>query len=36
MKEIFQQNENYDNRSGVPLAIRNMHTVHVGTDTDYN
>ena len=38
MKEafIFQENENYDNRSGVPLANRNVNTAHVGTDTDYN
>ena len=38
MKEVFdfQENENYDLRSGTYLANRNMHTAHFGTDTVTN
>ena len=33
---IFQENENYDLRSGTHLANRNMHTAHFGTDSINN
>ena len=35
MKELFffQENENYNLRSGTHLANKNMHTAHFGTDT---
>ena len=33
---IFQENENYDLRSGTHLANRNMHTAHFGTDSITN
>ena len=38
MKEIFifQENENYNLRSGTHLMNRNIHTVHFGTDTITN
>ena len=38
MKEvfIFQENENYNLRSGTHLTNRNIHTVHFGTDTVTN
>ena len=29
----FQENESYNLKSGIPLASRNMHTAHFGTDT---
>ena len=38
MKEVFvfQENGNYDLRSGTYLANVNMHTAHFGTDTVTN
>ena len=38
MKEvfIFQENKNYDLRSGTHLANRNIHTVYFGTDAITN
>ena len=35
MHEVFnfQENECYSLRKGIHLAIRNMHTAHLGTDT---
>ena len=38
MKEvfIFQENENYNLRSGTHLTNRNIHTAHFGTDTITN
>ena len=35
MNEVFnfQENESYNLRSGIHLAIRKMHTTHFGTDT---
>ena len=38
MKEvfIFQENENYNLRSGTHLMNRNIHTAHFGTDTITN
>ena len=38
MKEVFvfQENENYDLRSGTHLANRNMHTTHFETDAITN
>ena len=38
MKEvfIFQENENYNLRSGTHLTNRNIHAVHFGTDTITN
>ena len=30
---IFQENENYNLRSGTHLTNRNIHTAHFGTDT---
>ena len=38
MKEIFifQENENYNLRSGTHLMNRNIHTGHFGTDTITN
>ena len=38
MKEvfIFQENENYNLRSGTHLPNRNIHTAHSGTDTITN
>ena len=29
----FQENESYNLRSGIHLAMRNMHTANSGTDT---
>ena len=38
MKEVFvfQENENYDLRSGTHLPNSNMHTTHFGSDTVTN
>ena len=33
---IFQENENYDLRSGTHPTNRNIHTAHFGTDTIIN
>ena len=33
---IFQENENYNIRSGTHLMNRNIHTVHFGTETITN
>ena len=33
---IFQENENYNLRSGTDLMKRNIHTVHFGTETINN
>ena len=35
MNEVFnfQENENYNLRSGIHVASRNMHTAHFGADT---
>ena len=38
MKEVFvfQENENYNLRSGTHVTNRNIHTVHFETDTTTN
>ena len=33
---VFQENENYDLRSGTVLANKNLHTEYFGTDTITN
>ena len=33
---VFQENENYDLRSGTALANKNLHTEYFGTDTITN
>ena len=33
---IFQENKNYNLRSGPHLTTRNIHTAHFGTDTITN